>query len=83
MLKITECGIDYEIEYSDDEVRNVLLRYIESLPHQLDSTQSRMQFVGYAHRCEDYDRSVISSDEKEYSDATIPLYTFTKETKND
>lgn len=30
-LKITECGLDYDIEYGSDNVRNVLLRHIEFL----------------------------------------------------
>lgn len=37
MLKITECGIDYEIVYSDDNVRNVMLRHIEQLQAQIDA----------------------------------------------
>ena len=41
MLKITEPGnhgdIVYEIEYSNDNVRNVLLRHIEKLQARIDS----------------------------------------------
>lgn len=35
MLKITECGLDYEINYSNDNVRNVMLRHIEQLQRAL------------------------------------------------
>ena len=37
MLKITECGIEYKIEYNNDDVRNMLLRHIERLQARIDN----------------------------------------------
>ena len=45
MLKITECGIDYEIEYGNDNVRNVLIRHIEQLQERSDIHQESSRQV--------------------------------------
>ena len=37
MLKITDNGLDYEINYGVDSVRDVLLRNIEYLQSEIDS----------------------------------------------
>lgn len=41
MPKITEQGITYEIEYGNDNVRNVMLRHIEQLERQLAAERER------------------------------------------
>lgn len=45
MLKITEQGISYEIEYNNDNVRNVMLRRIEQLELQLAAERERADFA--------------------------------------